>query len=310
MKPPKHPPKAPPAAPTASPPTAPGPAGYPSARAAAPIGEPQQPAYGYPTPDTEPPPQPHGYTGPDPEWAQPPTHGYGHQPYEPQDYGDADDGYDDEPESEPRSRRRRLRSREVHDLGALKQSRAGSIDQSFVHKLIHRGRNTANIELSLTAITVAAVLCKISISELSAQLASLAGGDAAARAFDVSIAVGVLGLAIATFQIPRQFAETLIYANQDALRVLELVGASSNFVVRCFGQLILRAMVRATAIGLVVSAVAYLVVAELLQLYVPVTRTYFLYDVGFALAVIVVFIVIVQMNVRSKVRRFFDDFRY
>jgi hypothetical protein len=196
------------------------------------------------------------------------------------------------------------------DLKALRQKREGEIQRRWVTELINKKRNVSNIELSLTAITVAVTVLKTSLSQLGEQVGSQIGGGTPIEVLDISVAVGFIAIAIATLQIPRQFTETLIYSNQDALRLLALLGASEGFVVMCFRRVILRTMIRAAIMGLGISAIGYLIISPILHLWVPSTLTSFLVDVGATALLITGFIVIVSLLVRLKIKGLFRDYGY
>lgn len=161
------------------------------------------------------------------------------------------------------------------------------------------------IELTFIAITVAVIVLKVTISELSTQIGSAISGGDARRLLDVSISVGFIAIVVASLQIPRHFTDALIHSNQDAMRILQMVGATPNLVASCFALVVLRSMVRAAWKGLFVTAILYLVISELAQWWVPVTRTYFLREVAEAVAGIVVFIGVTHVMLQAKVRRFF-----
>lgn len=228
------------------------------------------------------------------------------------DYGtaetdDADTAYEPFGEDTAYEPEEPSRARNVRDLGILRQSRQGKTDSRYIDRIIHMRRNISNIHLSLTAVTALAILFKISLTELTTQVSSLTAGGTAARIFDVSIAVGFVGILFAAFQIPRHFIETLFYSNQDALRLLAMMGATESFVAARFRRRIIWDMIQATFWGAVISGGLYLLFSEILQIYVPVTRTYFLYDTAYALLTIVGFIVVTDVMIRWKIAHMFRE---
>lgn len=199
--------------------------------------------------------------------------------------------------------------RPAPDLSRLRAIRVGSLDENSIHKLIDLKSSLSTIEITLTAITVAVVVLKVTVAELAGQLGALMTDTAARQMLDVSVAVGFLTIVIATLQIPRHFTDALIYANQSALRILLQVGATPDFVATCFARVIRRSMIAAAAGGLALTAGLYLIVAEVARIWVPATRTGFLLEVGEAALVILVFIVVVNQLVRRKVKRFYSNFQ-
>lgn len=195
------------------------------------------------------------------------------------------------------------------DFSRLRATREGSLDETSIHKLIDLKSSLSTIEITLTAITVAVVVLKVTVAELAGEVGALMTDDAARQMLDVSAAVGFLTIVIATLQIPRHFTDALIYANQNVLRILLQVGATPDFVATCFARVIRRSMIAATVGGLVLTAVLYLIVAEAARIWVPATRADFLLEVGEAALVILVFIVVVNKLVRRKVKRFYSNFQ-
>lgn len=189
-------------------------------------------------------------------------------------------------------------------------SRDTEIDPRRLRNLIQMERNVSSIELSLTAITIAVIALKFSFGMLSAQLAALGGIDSSERLFDVSIAVGFIGILIATLQIPKQFAETLIYSNLDALRLMSLLGASKRFVAYSFERVILRSLMRGVVAGLFISGFAYLVISELMQLWVPTTRTFFVREAVEVGVVVACYFWVVALIVRRKINLLFEGYRF
>ncbi|MDX2259579.1 MAG: hypothetical protein NW205_11770 [Hyphomicrobiaceae bacterium] len=242
----------------------------------------------------------HGYDAAEPAYG---SHGYGY-PQTPDSEGTDWSGYsadydDDDAESPSRPEL-------PPDLRRQRATRVmGRLDEKSVHKLIDIKGSLSTIELTLTAITIAVIVLKVAFGELSAQINSLVAGGTARQVLDVSVSVGFLAIVVATLQIPRHFTDALIFANQSTLRILFQVGATPAFVARCFGQVILAAMVRAVGYGLVASAILYLAISEVAQLWVPVTRTFFLLDVAEVVAAIGVFILVVHLLVRWKVEAFY-----
>ena len=195
------------------------------------------------------------------------------------------------------------------DLSRQRSARVGgAIDERSLHNLIDIKSSLSTIELTLIAITVAVIVLKVAVTELANQLGSAMSGGEARRLLDVSISVGFVAIVVATLQIPRHFTDALIHSNQDAMRILQMVGATPRLIARCLAGLVLRSMLKAAWKGLVVAAILYLVISELAQWWVPVTRTYFLREVAEAVCGIAVFIVAMYILLRVKVSRFFASY--
>lgn len=198
----------------------------------------------------------------------------------------------------------------VPDLSRLKTPRrVAELNEKTVHRLIDLKSNLSTIELTLTAITIAVIVLKVTFGELSVQIGAAMSGAAGRQLLDTSIFVGFVTIAVATLQIPKHFTDALIYSNQDTMRILQMVGATPRFVANCFAKVVLGSMLKAAWKGLLVTAVLYLVVSELAQLWVPVTRTYFLREVLEAVVGILVFIGVMNLLLRRKVIQFYDRFR-
>jgi hypothetical protein len=75
------------------------------------------------------------------------------------------------------------------------------IDLHSVYRLIDVKGSLSTIEITLTAITVAVIVLKISFAELATQIAALLTGGSARLFLDVSVAVGFVAIVVATFQI-------------------------------------------------------------------------------------------------------------
>ena len=156
--------------------------------------------------------------------------------------------------------------------------------------------------MSLIAIVVASIVLKTSFNELAAEISSLLSGGRASQIFNTSVIVGFVTIVYSALQIPRHFIDTLIYSNKDTIRILALLGAEERFLIRAINTTLRGIILRATIKGLTASAVLYVTVSELLQLYVPATRTSFLYDVLETMIVIGVFIAVTSLMVQIKVR--------
>ncbi len=175
--------------------------------------------------------------------------------------------------------------------------------EDTVYELIHLERNAATIELTLTAITVAVIVLKVSFSELSKQMAALLAQQEVRTALDVSVSVGFMAIVVATIQIPRLFTDALIHSNQDALKIMSLLGATPSFIVRAFRKVVWRVMLKALISGLTISGFLYLAISEIAQIWAPSTRTQFLFELAESLAGIGAFMIAVQFLVAHKVRQ-------
>ncbi len=195
------------------------------------------------------------------------------------------------------------------DLSRQRSTRVGGvIDEHSLHNMIDIKSSLSTIELTLIAITVAVIVLKVAVTELSTQVGSAISGGDARRLLDVSISVGFIAIVLATLQIPRHFTDALIHSNHDTLRILQMVGATPQLVAKCLAKVVLRSMIKAAWKGLVITAILYLVISELAQWWVPVTRTYFLREVAEAFGGIIAFIVVMNFLLRAKVRRFFAGY--
>ena len=115
--------------------------------------------------------------------------------------------------------------------------------------------------------------------------------------------IGFVTIVYSALQIPRQFIDTLIYSNRETIRILSLMGAERKFLIRAINETIRAIIVRASIKCFTVSAILYVTVSELLQLYVPATKTSFLYDALETIIVMAAFIVIISEMVSFKVGR-------
>lgn len=200
-------------------------------------------------------------------------------------------------------------TREIPDLlSRIGDRRQGEITQKNLHKLIDVSKNLSTIELTLTVIVVVVVILRVAVADLIGQFDSLLSNGDARRLFDVSIAVGFLGIILAAVQIPKNFADAIVYSNSDAMRIFMVTGASPNLVARCFANVVLSSMAKAAWKGLVVVAVLYVSISEVAQIWVPVTRTYFLREVAETFVGIGVFIFSMHFILKRKVMNFYENF--
>lgn len=182
--------------------------------------------------------------------------------------------------------------------------RSGSVERRKAEELIDVKSSLSTIELTFIALVIASVVLKISVGELAAQMKA---GSGKGVFFDVSVSVGLISIALASIQIPRHFTDALIHANRDSLRILQIVGATPRLVSRILERVVSKSLFRAAWKGFGLSAVLYVVIAEVAQIWVPVTRTFFLREVAEVAIAAAVFMLITIVLIRWKVLSFYKN---